>query len=907
MVGERTQADEVPPPEHLFTWVDVDEHLARLAEAAVQWPQWLLGADAWWDGLELVVRPATEPAEVHSWLNAVFGPGSVVTDGSHPILRLDDPRTPQPTGLPISLCVDDEMRKPRREPRLREKHITPFLAEPLPAPEVDGFAADVQLMAFHSFKGGVGRTVHAVAAADALAGQGASVLLVDADLEAPGITWMHRSQGGQLDFSYEDFLALLHGEEGGPEGAVEIAARYLPNQEAGHYPGPGSITVLPASRRVTLGPPRIEPADLLGPSRSSYFLTDALAALAARIGVQVVVMDLRAGASELSAPVLLDRRVQRVFVTTLSDQSLTGTCEFVRQLGRRSPGRRGLDPESSVVITQYRQDAHGEQVTEAQNLLGRALGSLLPAAGTSGADRNRDARDIDTDVLITAVKSPFREELLALPPGWNSVLAAVERASLKGVLQPVLPTIDRGRPPRTTSGERDIDALRGDLARTARRLTYAESEGLSSASGFLVTGPIRNLLSEHRTELPVALVTGAKGSGKTFTFVTLCAARTWSEFARRSEVTGVGLDAPIVPVLEPTALRQDDVTPQDLRDAFARERDGAVAENGFAIRDRLTRGVAELGEEDAVGWRKLWLRCLAGAAGLSAEQVTDPEEALMELGRRQQVVFVVDGLEDVFQTLDTKVKQTALRVLLVDVLGWLRSLRGRPLGLIVFVRRDLVGRAVHQNTGQLLHRYDSYALRWDEQEALRLALWVAVRAEALDQPAKAVTDLSYDELVTALTALWGRKLGTETSKEARSHLWVPAALGDFQGQVQARDVVVFLGEAARLSAQQKGWPDRVLTPAAMRRALLECSTNKIDEIRQENPEVGALLTHMRQYGGTVTVPFPLADVGLDTDQAEFLVRSGVFTRGDDGRYWVPEIYRHGLGFGSERRARVLWR
>lgn len=71
--------------------------------------------------------------------------------------------------------------------------------------------------------------------------------------------------------------------------------------------------------------------------------------------------------------------------------------------------------------------------------------------------------------------------------------------------------------------------------------------------------------------------------------------------------------------------------------------------------------------------------------------------------------------------------------------------------------------------------------------------------------------------------------------------------------------------------------------------------------------MGDLLERMQQLGRAVTVPFQLGEVELDTREGEFLVSAGVLVRGEDGRYWVPEIYRHGLGFGGERRARVLWR
>ncbi|MVO86027.1 AAA family ATPase [Streptomyces sp. p1417] len=913
-MAELTDLEGLAPPEHLFTWVDVEEHLALLA-ASDRWPRWLQAADGWWDGLELVISPGTDAEKVKQWLDEAFGAGSTEWHDGTLVLALDDPRTTEFVGLPVMLSpASDNANQPRRIPLLREKHITPQLALPLERPADESFADDVQLVAFHSFKGGVGRTVHAVAMADTIAQRGGSVLLIDADLEAPGITWMHRAQGGQLDFCYEDLLALLQGaDDGSWSGAVDIAAAYLPNQQVGRYASGGRVTVVPTSRRPLLGPPRIDPADLLTPNRSPYFLTEALSALAARVKADTLVVDLRAGATELSAPVLLDPRVQRVFVTTLSHQSLAGTERLLRQLGHRAPSLQHVDPASAVIITQYRQDVHEDQVERARNELGSALfASLRQSAQEPGAEVD-DTGEVDTGLLSQPLLSPFREELLALPSAWDAVMRVLESSKVAEALEPIVPTLVSPASPEAKELLETIDhtTLRSRLAETARRFIYAEREGMSSASGFLVTDPLRRLLGDHRTEPPLALVVGAKGAGKTFLYAKACAAQTWDRFAQQSEIEGVELSIPVVPVLESDNLEYDALTTQDLRSAFIAGHSGESGQGAASqeIKDRLKAGLATLDAQDELQWRQLWLECLAIAAGVRPPDSRSAETVLTELGKRARAVFVIDGLEDLLQSLDSESKRTALRVLLIDVLAWLRSLRGRPLGLVVFVRQDLVARAVRQNSGQLLARYDPYALRWDKEEALRLALWVTAHAGALPAPVdqSQIAELPYDELVDTLIPVWGWKMGTEKSKEARSHLWVPAALGDFNDQVQARDVVVFLSEAAHLSIPQTAWEDRLLIPGAMRKALLACSTNKIDSIQQENQEVGDLLSRLQQVRQQVTVPFDLEEVGISVKDADFLVDSGVFARGPDGRYWVAEIYRHGLGYGSERRAKVLWR
>jgi hypothetical protein len=71
----------------------------------------------------------------------------------------------------------------------------------------------------------------------------------------------------------------------------------------------------------------------------------------------------------------------------------------------------------------------------------------------------------------------------------------------------------------------------------------------------------------------------------------------------------------------------------------------------------------------------------------------------------------------------------------------------------------------------------------------------------------------------ALAPLWGRKLGKDNSKEARSAEWVITALSDLKGQIQARDLVRFLSKAAYVSKDDTRWIDRILAPAAIRKLL----------------------------------------------------------------------------------------
>lgn len=123
--------------------------------------------------------------------------------------------------------------------------------------------------------------------------------------------------------------------------------------------------------------------------------------------------------------------------------------------------------------------------------------------------------------------------------------------------------------------------------------------------------------------------------------------------------------------------------------------------------------------------------------------------------KKQQLIVVIDGLEDLFQNFDNdENQQKALRALLQEVPDWLGQQPGRLLGIIIFVRQDIVLAAVRQNAAQMMARYQPYALKWNRQEALRLVAWVTKKSISnfninIDQ----LQRMSEDDLTEALVPL----------------------------------------------------------------------------------------------------------------------------------------------------------
>lgn len=873
----------------LYTWVDVEDVLLTV-QAGGRWPSWLTWARAYWDGLTLGIRPGSQ-AEAQSWLQEIFDPRYDETNRS----ILLESTAQQKRSLPVFLeDTIEEPPSPRFVPSLARPGVlwNPEKRPPLPRSLPAG---SPPIVAFHSFKGGVGRTLHAVALSRAIAETAGSVLLVDADLEAPGISWLVGKRLPAPPVSFADLLALVHGD---PDPAATPSVLLVAERLQGALLD--GIHVLPAFRSAhRFASLDIRPEHLVRGAEDPFILTKVLSNLGKMLGVKAVVVDLRAGLSELAAGLLLDPRVYRVLVTTTSGQSVAGTCQLLDILGRLAPSTEDEHPLPALLITQVPPDhLNAEFVTEVEEQLLEAGRSFLPG---------NDLENVDLPRLV----SPFDAGLLPMPLNWEKVLVKLDRAGIVDVMRPLLgwlPLKDTVADSRAVPNQ-DLDQMRRVLAEFANRLEHAEK---GEGEAFLPIPPLRRLAQDHQHQVPVSIVIGAKGAGKTYTFLQIARRQRWETFVKDALAPNAvpsGVRAAILPVLEPKNL--EDPAKSLLfaaRQSVAREFSLSEPLGPHDIRDFIRDALSEHLHEGQ--WRERWLDAIAWGAGFRCREPGAGRAFVEHLATlNRPVVAVFDGLEDLFQYLSSSEReQTALRALLQEVPEWLSLQPSRVLGLVVFVRRDMVLGAIRQNTAHLISRYEPYALKWGSLEALRLAAWIAIEAGVIaGVDLEKVQEMTADQLVEILIPLWGRKLGRERSKEARSSEWVIAALSDFRGQIQARDVVRLLHLAARYSVEDRRWEDRILTPPAMRKALPECSERKIGDIEQENEELKKIFTDLRRLPQEERrVPFTPEQVQLSAEQLHVLEQNGVIFRDRDACY-MPEIYRLGLDFalGSGAKPQIL--
>lgn len=875
----------IPSDIRLYTWVDVEEVLLRL-QAKDSWPEWLVWVRAYWDGLTMGIHPETQ-AQAKEWLSETYDPRFRISSDAEVAgcIVLESLPGNERTLAVLFEETQDSPPAPRREPSLARPGI---LVSPQQNPELPpSFPSDLPpIIAFHSFKGGVGRTTHTIALAQALSEANQRVLLVDGDLEAPGISWLLEQRLPTLPVSFADLLALTHSDSSAHgTNAVQLVADRLQSALV------DSIYFLPSFRSVKgLHSLEIRPEHIIQGSEDPFLITQILAELGKALAVDAVLIDLRAGLSELSAGLLLDPRVYRVFVTTASGQSVAGTAQLLELLAARAISTRENDPLPALIVSQVPEDGlHDDLVQEADLKLLQAVDSFV---------------NEEQGVLPPKRKTPFINSLLVIPLNWDEVVSRLQRSGIVDAIRPLLEWL-----PTQQSEYSDIEETSPSLQRQreslrdfAKKLIYAES---AESEDFLATIPLRRLASDYHRVLPITVIVGAKGSGKTYTFLQIIRRETWQAFVEAASDTQSETSAAICPVLASKNLNTStQQLLQQVRVKASQTLGFSQPQDESIIRDHIREGYQQTLHEGQ--WRERWLDVIAWGVGFKPQESGAGRGLATHLAESgQQLVAVIDGLEDLFQDFtNDKAQQTALRALLQEVPEWLAQQPGRPLGIITFIRRDMVLAAISQNSAQMMARYDPYALKWSNEEALRLVAWVADRARILPNlDIDKLQNSNEDDLIQALIPLWGKKLGGERSKDAWSARYVIAALSDFRGQIQARDLVRLLHLAAKESVNDTRWRDRILAPTAIRGALPESSKEKVDEIQVENTALKSIFTKLQGLDSeSKKIPFNRDDIDLSLDEMKILEDNGVVIREKD-EYYMPEIFRFGLDFTMKVGAR----
>ncbi len=899
----------------------------RFSEASYQKesaPEEVIRVNVSWFGVVIEVSSLDANGKVISWLNCLFPSRIVVSPLS---LQLEGPSQSQ------SLSIDFELAEKSRYQRQSLGVIDgsiDFHCSKTSAGEGQ-HRRECPVVAALSVKGGTGRTATAISFSSSWATtSGKPVLLVDADIEAPGISYLFEKLMGVPKISLEDLVVLAHADESiGRTETIDFVAERLRDQQV-----PGGIFILPIRRNLDeLTSPSIRPEHLASPEEPGA-LADMLSNIALALGCCGVVIDVRAGMVPLGIHLAMDPDVSPIFVTTLADQSLRATAGLVRFFAREVR-RYDRDLRRPLLVVNRVPSffiSNGLDEKLIAPLTGELVASLVPEKVDSVSSAEDLFDSVDNLDPFTQVIVPELIDLQVSSPEWNAYRNQMTASGFDMHLKDAfkvwadaeLKGGDFVRSPIVESGLGSLapEVCRQNLSKYANQLIAAENaEG--GVPKPLVTQPLAALTGRFKSEVPIAISEGGKGTGKTLAARYLISQKLWDVAVEELLSEKDAVSARIVPVcasVQSSSNFQSEV--DESRRGHAESMGLGAPMNAHASTAWLKHQISSSSAFTESEWTEKWLDVIAWCSGYKVNKVGVGESFLGFLRKSQfSVIALIEGLEELYNSTDDVGVNVAMRSLLVSLPQRLRSEAKRPLGLVVFARRDTVESAVNQNLDQYRREYSQFSLSWAEADVLELAAWLASQSGAI--PGlwdKSFVRLSQDSMSEKLDALWGRKLGPDDrdgrrTREAYTAAWIVAVLSDLRGRLVPRDLVRFLSVAAaqKVDSDDEGnFPTRLLVPKALKAAVELTSTEKVKETEEEIRELAPIFRKFSEHRDQIAVPLgveAIEKISLTNEEIAILVRHGI-VYGDAPPYEVPELYRRGLGLthaGARRSVVNLYR
>lgn len=874
-----------------YTWKDID---IELQLNKTEWPEEWIAIETYSDTIEVITT--SEKKDDGFWQKLFKS----LYDREEQTILL--PLTGQRLQIEYSCEPDAVPRKKVITPLFKNIYLSggrePSMPDqPLPA---------VPVIAFHSYKGGVGRTLSVISFVREITerfGGEKKVLIVDGDLEAPGLTWMAEEQSNNCDISYLDLLALLH-SNGWSEDLLEKVSHRIEKSvltfetqaiREQHY-------FIPAYReKEQLMGNYASPEILLSASTNKFILPEIFSDLGKKLGADLVIIDLRAGLSEYSAPFIFDPRVQKYFVSSTSMQSVYGTCLILRQMKDYFENK---DFMPQILLTMVpTEEPLGDEVLA--GIKGQLIGAITDTEDDGNGEKVETEESEDLELADYITEFEFDSRLIHLE-GIAQVCEKLVNTDMRVQTRLLIDNLFSLE--KEEEKEEKLDKVR--IRRTLGNLyDFTKSEIVaegSASSSMLCTDVIQRIAREFRREIPRIAVLGAKGSGKTYLYKQLLVKKDWNSFVKSVIPEAQKGEAPetvIVPVLaSPDRNKFVPLLKQCVHHAENELGQGMVPDSVYAVNEERAKEYKEA-EHSSAEWRDFWEKMLLTSAG-NFSSLKELDRYLTE--RKRRVLFILDGIETLFDELTmTENAKRAIEALCRGLLNRVGEFGGGNIGVVVFLRKDLAEDAITTNFDQFKGQFSGFELNWSQTEALRLALWIAMQADDVLKPDIPLEKASREVIEQKLKKFWGSKLGKDDSKEAFTSRWVIAALSDFNGQLQARDIVRFLMYATENYATANLiYEDRFLMPAEIKKAIVPCSKGKVGELKQEIRSLSGVFEKLEalEKKEDKTLPLNLEKLPLTSEEIAAMMKQG-YLRIYKEQYYIPEIIRHYLGFRYQTGAR----
>ncbi len=813
------------------------------------------------------------------------------------------------------------------------------------------------VVAFYSFKGGVGRSTTAALTALTLAREGKRVVVVDLDLEAPGIEGYFFSLGdpkGTVNAGVVDYL--LERAVVGDSYRPDINDFVLPYSDQAIAATGGSLLIVPAGRvddtyMERLG--RVNLADIGRRHGEDNPLRALIGGVLDWRSADLVLVDCRTGFTDLGGITLnglskldvlvfrggeADRRYLPVVLRHI--QRFRETIERTPQVAEQLA--RSFLIVYTMVELPPKVDEAEQYLAELRRYTGEAVWEHV-LKGFEGAgyaypsDKAQDSpmESVPHDVILI----PYLRDFFTVGSVSDMIRLQAERperpydALVRRMMDVKLaPPVDRttvapvtlAAQPQLTDREKALLAL--------KQLT----ESPSGEQEFVTSNDFRQRFlprTAYRTLLdPKAfLVLGRKGTGKSALFKAL----TQSEIAKALALQ-LGLDARVV---EKT-----------------RWEIGFAAEPGFPEADHFQKVLAITnGDPDRLSnfWRALAAFRLSLAYENPIPDLASLDDCITKLGDEVTQTSVRRWLEQLNHRLEKEdrfccvshddldtglTRDSKKRGRLVSALVeyWQQSVRRLPrIRAKIFLREDIWNREVDvTDKAKVRDGIDRGTITWDGPDIYRAvlkrlghdegfqailkqeSLWRPEFESMLHEPLGFIPPEDEDWLKKCVNVLAGYTMapGPSGHKKGYVYTWFLEHVADSANFLRPRNALLLFSEAAKLQ-EGPGETGALLNPRRFMEALRGSVSNAAvadlrSEFKQEwsidttwLPDSFASFEHIWPVVEKSLAVFLEKDLLLDrksvADKIEHMIDAGLLERrvwrGRDPQLQIPDIYLFGLG------------
>ncbi|MEQ9551631.1 MAG: AAA family ATPase [Coleofasciculus sp. G3-WIS-01] len=759
------------------------------------------------------------------------------------------------------------------------------------------------IVTFYSFKGGVGRSTALGLVASILARRNRRVVMVDFDLEAPGISIMFRSDTETFNGEIYGVLDYLHQRYLTPD-------QNIPPIESCVYPinlpTRGELFLVPVGEYNENYIHRL--ADLDRHTFEKFYqgernpVNQLMEDIKTQLNPDVILIDARPGFNDTSAIALFDLADTGILCFSPTDQSFEGLRWVVKGVRKHrdykgKPDLRFLLTPMPLVAPEQRQT----WITRVEDWIEENWG--LPSEMTVGE---------------LYYEIPYNPSITI-----SSSLIDISRNLLNNYL-PIADAIDASLPDVKPELEKDETSekredILNELSFDAATAQEIEADNIPNI--FHRTEDFPKFLSNKNW-----LIQGAKGTGKSLLFRLFVEQAQKAKELAHSEVNLSNvkfLAAHGQPRLPGPILESNDLASYEQQ---VGEHSWSIFWLNYALLQlcysipeirslpELDQQLVELVDQDNPPHSPIveWLvhRTQSPQAG---SQAADELRAIDRwLQKNKEVVWLLyDELDAGFGSTkkDYVRRKQALEALLA---WWLES--GTSLRCIVpkiFLREDIWNQLNFTNKGHYTGR--SLQLRWDEADLWRLVLRQALTSSAtlsefleqkLGVTVERLNAIELEQLRTSLYPLWGERMGR--TKKAYTYNWVRTRIADGQKNCFPRSLVLLLQEAVK---REKDFSTEyskeiVLRPKALIDSFPYVSEQRVDEVRNEYPELQVYLDRLRTERSPIDEErlgeiWKLEDNEL-TETIRDMIEAGILTersRPNDPPprvYAVAELYLYGL-------------